>query len=132
MRYRKKFRVHQPVEMFAGGFIGALLYPGRSLMTSLRCGIICVLVWWVMYFFWYWEIRNDSLVQQHLFRRIVFPFSNITYVGPMKGAASSHKYFDKHILIETVDEKRMFAQPADPEDFLANMRKHLPLITLNL
>jgi hypothetical protein len=132
MRYRKKFRANQPVETFAGGFICSLLYPGRSLLTCLRCGLAAALGWWIIYFFWYWEIRDDCLVQRHLFRRIAFPLSDITYVGPMKGAASGYEYFDKHILIETVDGKRMFAQPADPEDFLANMRKYVPLITLNL
>lgn len=50
----------------------------------------------------------------------------------MKGEASNHKFFEKIVLIETVDGKRIYVEPADPQAFLGAMRKHLPAISLNL
>lgn len=106
--------------------------PTRSWLTCLKCGLVYAPVWYLFYFFRYWEIRTDYVIQRFFFRRIVFPFPNVTYVGPMKGEASNFKYFEKTILIETADGKRMYARPADPKAFLTNMRKHLPAITLHL
>lgn len=86
MRYRKEFRIRQLAEVFAiglaVGFIVSLYYPARSLLSCLRYALIYTLVWCLFYLFRYWEIREDCLIQRFLFRRIVFPFSNITYVGP--------------------------------------------------
>jgi len=132
MRYRKEFHIRQLAEVLAVGLIVSLFYPTRSLLTCLECGLVYALVWFAFYFYRYWEIRTDCLIQRFFFRRIVFPFSDITYVGPMKGDASNFEYFDKTILIETADGRRMYARPADPEAFLADMRKHLPAITLHL
>ncbi len=133
MRYRKEFGIRQLAGAFAGWFIVSLLfYPARSLLTSVRSSLIYALVGYLFYFFQYWEIRDDCLIYRFYFRRTVFPFANITYVGPMKGQASGHKFFAKTVLVETVDKKRMYVTPANPEDFLANMRQHLPAITLNL
>ena len=132
LRYRREFRIRQLAEVFAAGLIVSLLYQTRSWLTCLTCGLVYALVWYLFYFFRYWEIRADYVIQLFFFRRIVFPFPNITYVGSIKGEASDFKYFEKTILIETADGKRMYARPADPEAFLTNMRKHLPAITLHL
>jgi len=132
VRYRREFRIRQLAEVFAVGLIVSLLYPTRSWLTCLTCGLVYALVWYLFYFFRYWEIRTDYVIQRFFFRRIVFPFPSITYVGPMKGEASNFKYFEKTILIETADRKRMYVRPADPKAFLTNMRKHLPAITLHL
>jgi hypothetical protein len=132
MRYRKELGIRQLAGAFAGMFICSLLFTKRSLLTSVYCGVVAALVWYQFYFFRYWEIRDDCLIQRFFFRRIVFPFSDITYAGPMKGEGSNHKFFEKIALVETVNGKRMYVEPADPEAFLANMRKHLPAITLNL
>jgi hypothetical protein len=132
MRYRKEFGIRQLAGSFAGMFICSILFMKRSLLTSAYCGVIAALVMFQFYFFRYWEIRDDCLIQRFFFRRIVFPFSEIRYVGPMKGEASNHKFFAEIALVETVNGKRMYIEAADPEAFLSDMRKHLPAITLNL
>jgi hypothetical protein len=99
---------------------------------SLLTGGLIMLVGCIPHLFWYWEIRDDRVVQRRLFLRTALPFSEITYVGPVTGQASRHKYFERHILIRNVAGKRMFVNTGDPEAFLTEMRKHLPRITLNL
>src|SRR5579863_8408352 len=104
MRYRKEFGIRQLAGAFAGWFIVSLLfYPAHSLLTSVRSGLIYALVGYLFYFFQYWEIRDDCLIYRFYFRRVVFPFSNIVYAGPMKGQAANHKFFAKTVLVETVD-----------------------------
>jgi hypothetical protein len=136
MRYRKEFGIRQLAGTFAAGlaigFIVSLRYTPRSLLNCLRFGLTYTLLSCLFYFFRYWETRNDCLIYRFFFRRIVFPFSNIAYVGPMKGEASNHKFFGRTVLVETVDGKRMYVEPADPAAFLADMRTHLPAITLQL
>ena len=117
------------------GTLSAYFLQGHSLWLSLFmlwvllgcCGLIRL-----NHRSWYWEIGDDSVIQRRHFRRNVFPFSEITYVGPMTGTASEHKYFSKHILIRNIAGEKMFVETPQCETFLVEMRKHLPLITLNL
>jgi hypothetical protein len=85
VRYRREFRIRQLAEVFAVGLIVSLIYPTRSWLTCLKCGLVYALVWYLFYFFRYWESRPDYVIQRFFVRRIVFPFPNITYVGPMGG-----------------------------------------------
>jgi hypothetical protein len=76
----------------------------------------------------YWEICDDCVIQRRYFGRTVFPFSDITYVGPFSGQLSRLNM----ILIRNTAGKRMIVNTDDPQAFLAEMREHLPRITLNL
>ncbi len=80
----------------------------------------------------HWDICEDRVVQHRFFRRTVFPLSEIVYVGPMKGQASRFDYFAQHILIENEAGKRIIVRTPRYAEFLAEMRKRLPLVTLNL
>ena len=80
----------------------------------------------------YWEIQFDRVIQRLYFRRTVFLFSEIDYVGPMTGAASLFDHFGKHILIQNVSGETIFVRTPKYEAFLKEMNKHLPLITRDL
>jgi hypothetical protein len=80
----------------------------------------------------YWQIQEGCVIQRHYFRRIVFPFSEITYVGPMTDVAGLYEYFAEHILIENISGEQIVVNTPQREAFWAEMNKHLPLITRNL
>lgn len=80
----------------------------------------------------HWEIRDDCVVERRYFHRIVFPFSEIAYVGPMTGAASQFDYFNMHILIRNASGEKIIVSTPQYKTFLQEMRKRLPLTTLNL
>jgi hypothetical protein len=80
----------------------------------------------------HWEIHDDVVVERRFFRRKVFPMPEITYIGPMTGAAGQFQYFAKHLLIKNAAGGSMIVDTPQHEAFLAEMRKHLPQVTLNL
>lgn len=66
----------------------------------------------------YWEVLSDRVIERHYFRRTIFPFSEIEYVGPMTGAASLFDHFNKHVLIQNISGKKMFVMTPKYESFL--------------
>jgi len=81
---------------------------------------------------WYWEVGETRLVHRRFLVRTTYPFSDITYVGPMTGEGSGYTFFEKTILVRTAEGQRMFIDTTDPDALLAEMRQRLPGITLNL
>jgi hypothetical protein len=134
MRYRRELGVTRVGGWLAlGAFLSAGLFrKGHPLWVALFCGFAATLLFYIPHFFWYWDILPDRVVHRRYFRRSVFPFSEITYVGPLTGWAAGNNAVRNWILIRNAAGERIVATPADPEAFLANIRKHLPLITLNL
>jgi len=103
-----------------------------ALLNALLGGILTALTVRALHSAWYWEIGGDRLIHRRYFSLIVFPFSEITYIGPMTGEAGTYKFFDKTILVRNAGGKRMLVTVGDPDAFLNEMRKHLPQITLRL
>jgi hypothetical protein len=132
--YRKPPLAIVPVGMLV--VLLRYLLQGRSLLTSvldaLAGGIPLALLVYVFHKGWYWEVGETRLVHRRLLRRTTFPFSDITYVGPMTGEGSEYEFFEKTILVRTAEGQRMFIDTTDPDALLAEMRQHLPGITLNL
>jgi hypothetical protein len=112
------------------------LLQGRSLLTSvmyaIASGIPLALLVYVFHRRWYWEVGDTRLVHRRFLGRTSFPFSDITYVGPMTGEGSGYEFFEKMILVRTAEGQRMFIDTVDPDALLAEMRQHLPGITLSL
>jgi len=103
-----------------------------SFLQSIAGGTSLAVVAYAFHRCWYWEVGDTALIHRRLFRRITFPFSEITYVGPMTGDGSGYTFFENTILVRTGDGKRMFIDTAKPGALLADMRKRAPRITLNL
>ena len=115
------------------GGLYAYFRQGHSLWITLATLSFFLAIWGVVNASRaFWEIREDCVVQRQWFRRTVFPFSQIAYVGPMTGQASQYEHFAKHILIRNAAGEKMIVITAQYEAFLKEMRKHLPLVTLNL
>jgi hypothetical protein len=135
MRYYRKLPVSiLPTAILVIFFRHFLEYHSlpSALLNGLLGGVLMALILRVLHSSWYWEIGDDRLIHRRYFSLTVFPFSEITYIGPMIGEASTHKFFDKTILVRNAVGKRMFVTTVDPETFLDQMRKHLPQITLHL
>jgi hypothetical protein len=134
MRYRRKLRPAGIIVWLAYAAIVAFAFyhSHHSTPTVVAAGIIVLLLFYLPYLYWYWEIRPDRLVHQRYFQRIAWPFSEITYAGPMTGKAAGNRTAKDWIEIRNLSGQRMIAQPADPQAFLEEMRRHLPQITLNL
>jgi hypothetical protein len=135
MRYYRK----PPLGIVPVGMLVVLvryLLQSRSVLTSVlnavASGIPLALLVYVFHRRWYWEVGETRLVHRRLLRRTTFPFSDISYVGPMTGEASGYELFGKTILVRTVTGQRMFIDTTDADALLAEMRRHLPGITLNL
>jgi hypothetical protein len=103
-----------------------------SVLQSVAGGIPLALVAYAFHRCWYWEVSDTALIHRRLFRRITFPFSEITYIGPMTGDGSGYTFFENTILVRTLEGKRMFIDTTDPHALVADMRQHVPRITLNL
>jgi hypothetical protein len=103
-----------------------------ALVTGIWGGIVVGVTLRMLQWSWYWEIGDDRLTHRRYFSITVFPFSEITYIGPMTGEAGTYKFFEKTILVRNSDGKRMLVNIDDPSAFLNEMRKHLPQITLRL
>jgi hypothetical protein len=131
--YRKPPLAIVPVGMLV--VLLRYLLQGRSLLTSvlhaLISGIPLALLVYVFHKGWYWEVGETRLLHRRFLRRTTFPFSDITYVGPMTGEGSGYKFFEKTILARTAEGRRMFIDTSDPDALLRDMRQHLPGITLN-
>ena len=133
MRYRRELGL---VRMSIWGAFGIILASnafreGYPLWTVCLIAVLVALSFYVPYLFWYWEIYPDRLIHRRYFQQIIFPFSEITYVGPMTGNSASHKSVRNWILVQNTDGRSMIVQSAVPEAFLSQMRKYLPEITLN-
>ena len=103
-----------------------------SVLHAIVSGIPLALVAYAFHRYWYWEVGDTTLIHRRFGRRIAFPFSDITYIGPMTGEGSGYTFFERTILVRTVEGKRMVIDTADPDALLAHLRQHLPRITLNL
>ena len=135
MRYYRKFPVSILTTAIAVIFLRYLLehYSVPSaLFNGLLGGVFMALTLCALHSCWYWEIGDDRLTQRRYFRLTVFPFSEITYIGPMTGEAGTYKFFDKTVLVRNAGGQRMLVTIGDPDVFLNEMRKHLPHITLRL
>jgi len=105
---------------------------GYPLWEVFLAGVLSLSLFYIGHFFWYWEILPDRLVHQRYFLKVVFPFPEITYAGPVTGPAAQHAAARKWILIQNATGRRMIANPANPEAFLSQMRERLPGITPHL
>ena len=109
-----------------------LLRQGRPIWMVALGAAAVILAFYIPHLFWNWKILPDRLVQSRYFQRTVFPFSEITYIGPMTGRAARRNAVQNWILIRNTANERMIAMPANPEAFLAELRTYLPQITLHL
>jgi hypothetical protein len=133
MRFRSKLG---PIRIFSWLAFGVVIAAGsfsrgRSPWVCALEGLLTVSVFLPPYLFLYWDILPDHFAQRRFFERVVMPYSEIVYVGPIeaqiKGIAAARNWIE----IRNAAGKRIIAQPSDPNAFLAEMRKHLPEITLN-
>lgn len=104
---------------------------GRSPWVCALEGLLTVAIFLPPYLFWYWDILPDSFAQRRFFVRIVMPYSEIVYVGPIEAQIKGIPAARNWIEIRNATGKRIIAQPSDPNAFLTEMRKHLPEITLS-
>jgi hypothetical protein len=134
MRYRRKIGAAGVIVWFAYAAITALaFYRSRhSVLSGAVAAIVVLLLFYVPHLYWYWEILPDRLVHRSYFQRTVWPFQEITYIGPLSGKLAASKAAKNWIEIRNASGQRMIAQPADTKAFLDEMRRHLPEITLNL
>jgi hypothetical protein len=113
------------------GFLG-IVQKGGPLWVAWLVGIgTFVLGFYIPYKCWYWEICPDRLIHRRYFRRVVWPFTEIAYVGPMTGLIGTYSAARDWLEVRNVSGKMIIVQPADCEEFLLEMRKYLPRITLN-
>lgn len=135
MRYYRKLPLSilpaAIVVIFLKHFLESHSLPS-ALLNGLLGGILVALTLRALHSGWYWEIGDDRLIHRRYFSLTVFPFSEITYIGPMTGEAGTYTFFDKTILVRNAGGKRMLVTIGDPDAFLNEMRKHLPRITLRL
>jgi hypothetical protein len=108
------------------------LKQGRPLWLDLLAFFVCVLLFLSSYLFWYWEIQPERLIHRRYLTRVVFPYTEITYIGPVTGRATEHATAKTWILVRTESGQKMIVDAADPPGFLDAIRKYLPRITLNL
>jgi hypothetical protein len=135
MRYRRELgRNAIAVWLCSAVIIAALTFRrDQSFWKASASGAGMVPFYYLLYLSRSWEILPDRLIERRFFRAaVVFPFSEITYVGPMTGKAAEFKATAKWILIRNAAGQRIIVHLDDPEVFLAHMRKYLPLVTLNL
>jgi hypothetical protein len=112
-------------------FLG-IVQKGDPLWLAWVVGIAGVVFgFYIPYKLWYWETCPDRLIHQRYFRRVVWPFTEITYVGPMTGLIGTYSAVRDWLEVRNVSGKMIIVQPGDCEEFLSEMRKYLPRITLN-
>ena len=133
MRFYRKLGAVRLVARFAVGALlgGSFLRQGYSFWAAVLAGILFVLAWLPSWLFWYWEIGPDCVTQRRYFGRTIFPFSTITYAGPVTGNLAGRRQTRNWIEIRTDDGRWMIVDAADPDGFLARMREYLPTVTLN-
>jgi hypothetical protein len=131
--YRGKLTNPRVAEWAIIGLAGAIgeLQAGHPLWVAELLGIGILLLFFVIYRSWYWEICPDCLIHRRYFRRVVWPFTEITYVGPMTGLIGTYSAVRGWLEVRNVSGKMIIVQPANCEEFLGEMRKYLPRITLN-
>jgi hypothetical protein len=134
MRFRSKLgQIRIFLWLGYGVIIAAGLHAkGRPPWICALAGVLAVAMFLPPYLFWYWDIRADYFAQRRYFSRIVMPYSEIVYVGPISGRMMGKASVTKLIEIRNAAGKRIIALPSNSEAFLTEMRKHLPEITLNL
>src|SRR5215475_3062148 len=90
--YRGKLTNIRVAEWFGFGLAGFLCIVQKSdpLWVAELVGIGTFLLFLVIYRSWYWEICPDRLIHRRYFRRVVWPFTEIIYVGPMTGLIGTY------------------------------------------
>jgi hypothetical protein len=97
------------------GFLG-IVQKGDPLWLAWLVGIAGVVFgFYIADKLWYWEICPDRLIHQRYFRRVVWPFTEITYVGPMTGLIGTYAKHDadltftnhRHQALESRPRKRV-------------------------
>jgi hypothetical protein len=107
------------------------LQAGHPLWAAELKGIAAFLLFYVIYRSWYWEICPDRLIHRRYFRRVIWPFTEISYVGPITGVIGSNPAVRDLLEVRNVSGKMIIVRPANCEEFLLEMRKYLPRITLS-
>ena len=131
--YRGKLTNPRVAEWVIIGLAGAIgeLQAGHPLWVAELLAIGIFLLFFVIYRSWYWEICPDRLIHRRYFRKVVWPFTEISYVGPMTGVIGTYPAVRDWLEVRNVSGKMIIVQPANCEQFLLEMRKYLPRITLN-
>jgi hypothetical protein len=78
---------------------------------------------------WFWEIRPDRLLHRRYWNTVVFPFTEIAYVGPGTGPLARNPRLSHWIEVRTHGGTRMIVDTADQPAFLAAMQTRLPEAT---
>ena len=135
MRYYRGKLTNTRVAVWFGfglsGFLG-IVWNGDPLWVAWLVGVVTfVLGFYVPYKLWYWEICPNRLVHRRYFRKVVWPFTEIIYVGPLTGLMGIFPAGRDWLEVRNVSGKMIIVQPANCEDFLSEMRKYLPRITID-
>lgn len=107
------------------------LQSGDSLWGAELAAIGIFSMFFVFYRSWYWEICPDRLIHRRYFRKHVWPFTEISYVGPITGVIGTYSVVRDWLEVRNVSGEMIIVRPADCEAFLLEMRKYLPKITLS-
>lgn len=131
--YRGTLTNPRVAEWAVFGVAGSIveLQAGHSLWLAEMVGIGIFLLFFVIYRSWYWEICPDRLIHRRYFRRVVWPFREISYVGPITGLMGRYSAVRNWLEVRHVSGEMIIVHPANCEEFLLEMRKYLPKITLN-
>lgn len=73
----------------------------------------------------YMEVGNFGLIKRHLWRRQVYPYSEITYVGPPTGKRAIWYWADRLVEVRSSAQKPSIFMPAETKSFLADLHNHL-------
>ena len=133
MRFRRQLGAIRIITWIGFGLVitGSLASTGHRYWFAGMIGAAVSLAFFLPHVFRYWDVRTDRLVHRRYFATVVVPFAEIAYVGPLTGKMADFAGAVKWVEMRKADGVRMIVQPADPDAFLAEMRRYLPWVTLN-
>ncbi len=133
MRYRRPLNLSRVLYWFVWPAIvsAGLLRRGHPVWQAVVAAVILFLADLPGYFFWYWQVLPDRLIQQRYWRRVELPFDEIVRVGPLTGSLATKRHLGNWVEVLNGAGQRMIVDAADRDEFLAEMRGHLTEDVMN-